>query len=239
MSVRLFQFIFDNGVYISTGFSLGCSQPGWFRLIFTVKNKWVDEGLIIQSIPGRDLWNAIDPNIALDDQGNSWMTFGSFWEGIKLVKLAADRKAIARPEMWYTVAKRKRSNFLPDEKAGDAPIEAPFIFKKDEYYYLFVSWDYCCKGKESTYKVVVGRSKLIVGPYLDKQEKPMFEGGGTVVIEGNENYAGVGHNSVANFNGKDYLVFHAYDIKDEGHSKLKIKEIQWIDGWPSVPPMDK
>ncbi len=200
--------------------------------------KWVDQGMIVQSVPGRDLWNAIDPNVIADDNGSPWMVFGSFWEGMKLVKLTPNRTAIATPEEWYTVAKRKRSHFLPDSVAGDAPIEAPFIFRKNGYYYLFVSWDYCCRGKESTYKVVVGRSENVTGPYLDKEGKPMIEGGGSLVIEGNDNYAGVGHNSTYTFDGKDYLIFHAYDVKDEGHSKLKIREIKWENNWPVVTPMD-
>lgn len=200
--------------------------------------KWIDQGMIIQSIPGRDLWNAIDPNIAVDDDGYSWMVFGSFWEGMKLVKLIPNRTALTNPEEWYTVAKRERNPFTPDDKAGDAAIEAPFIFKKNGYYYLFVSWDYCCRGKESTYKVVVGRSKSITGPYLDKEEKPMTEGGGSLVIEGNEHYAGVGHNGVYTLDDKDYMVFHAYDLRDDGKPKLKIKEIRWANLWPVVSPMD-
>jgi arabinan endo-1,5-alpha-L-arabinosidase len=199
---------------------------------------WVDQGMIVQSVPGRDLWNAIDPNVAVDHEGYSWMVFGSFWEGMKLVKLIPNRTALTTPEEWYTVAKRKRSYFTPDNRAGDGPIEAPFIFQKNGYYYLFVSWDYCCRGKESTYKVVVGRSKAITGPYMDKEDKSMFEGGGSLVIEGNEHYAGVGHNSAYTFDGKDYLVFHAYDLSDNGQSKLKIKEIKWEKDWPVVVPMN-
>jgi arabinan endo-1,5-alpha-L-arabinosidase len=206
--------------------------------------KWIDQGMIVQSIPGRDLWNAIDPNIAMDNDGYSWMVFGSFWEGMKMVKLIPNRTALSKPEEWYTVAKKKRTAFLPDNKAGDAPIEAPFIFKKNArlpdgqgYYYLFVSWDYCCRGKESTYKVVVGRSKTITGPYLDKEGKSMFEGGGTLVMQGNDDYAGAGHNSAYTFDNKDYFVFHAYDLKDGGQSKLKIREMKWVDNWPVVDPL--
>ncbi len=199
--------------------------------------KWTDHGPVVQSVPGRDLWNAIDPNIIVDQEGYSWLTFGSFWEGLKLVKLIPNRTALATPQEWYTIAKRKRSSFLPDKQAGDASIEAPFIFHKNEYYYLFVSWDYCCKGKESTYKVVVGRSKSVTGPYLDKDGKSMFEGGGSLVIEGNGNYAGVGHNSAYTFDSKDYFVFHAYEMKD-GQSRLRVKEIKWENGWPTVTPME-
>jgi aspartate/methionine/tyrosine aminotransferase len=42
---RLWQILFDQGVYISAGFNLGCSQPGWFRIIFSVKEEWIDEAI--------------------------------------------------------------------------------------------------------------------------------------------------------------------------------------------------
>lgn len=197
--------------------------------------KWEDQGIIVQSVPNRDLWNAIDPNIITDEDGYPWMSFGSFWEGLKLVKLVPNRTRIAEPQEWYTIAKRKRTHFTADKSPGDAALEAPFIFKKDTMYYLFVSWDYCCRGENSTYKVVVGRSETVTGPYLDKEGKSMAEGGGSLVIEGDDRWTGVGHNSAYTFDERDYLVFHAYDSEDEGRSKLKIAEMTWDDqGWPVV-----
>lgn len=196
---------------------------------------WEDQGMIVQSVPNRDLWNAIDPNLIVDEDGYPWLAFGSFWEGMKMVKLVPDRDRIAEPQQWHTVAKRERSPFIPDAEPGDAAIEAPFVFKKDSMYYLFVSWDYCCRGENSTYKVVVGRSESVTGPYLDRDGKRMDQGGGTLVVEGGEGWAGAGHNSAYAFGGKDYLVFHAYDLSDEGHSKLKIAEMTWTeDGWPTI-----
>lgn len=200
--------------------------------------KWEDHGIVIQSVPNRDLWNAIDPNLIYDENNTPWLTFGSFWNGLKMVKLNADLKTIAQPEEWYTVARRERTFTLEDKDPGDAALEAPFIFKKEGYYYLFLSWDYCCRGENSTYKVVVGRSKTVQGPYLDATGKSLFEGGGTLVIEGNKNWAGVGHNSTYTFKGKDYLVFHAYDMAQRGAPKLKIKEVKWENGWPKVEPMN-
>jgi arabinan endo-1,5-alpha-L-arabinosidase len=197
--------------------------------------KWVDHGKIIQSIPGRDLWNAIDPNLAFDDEQKPWLVFGSFWSGMKLVKLSENLKELAEPQEWFTVSKRPRDFKTDDDDPGEAAVEAPFIFKKNGLYYLFVSFDHCCRGDKSTYKVVVGRSDKIHGPYLDKEGKRMDQGGGTLVVEGNSSWAGVGHNSTYTFDGKDYLVFHAYDIADEGKPKLKIELIQWDEkGWPVV-----
>ncbi len=202
--------------------------------------EWVDHGPVVRSIRGRDMWNAIDPNLVEDDDGTAWLTFGSFWNGIKLFRLAEDRLSPAGPpeREWHTVASRNRYWKLDEADAGDtlsSAIEAPFIFKKDGWYYLFASWDRCCAGVNSTYKVVVGRSRDVTGPYLDRTGEPMHLGGGTLVVRGDTAWAGVGHNAAYTFNGTDYLVFHGYDNSDNGRSKLWIKEIDWdTDGWPHV-----
>jgi arabinan endo-1,5-alpha-L-arabinosidase len=197
--------------------------------------EWKDLGKVIQSVPGRDLWNAIDPNLIVDEDNTPWLVFGSFWEGMKLVKLNADLATVAQPEVWRTVARRQRNFSVTDSSAGDAAIEGPFIFKKDKYYYLFVSWDYCCRAEKSDYKVVVGRSERVTGPYIDKTGKSMVMGGGSLVLEGdNKLWYGAGHNSAYTFNEKDYIIYHGYDAQDKGRSKLMIRELNWSDGWPKV-----
>lgn len=218
-----------SAIGVATNTTLHPDDPGF---------EWVDRGIVVESVPGRDMWNAIDPNLAVDEDGTPWMTFGSFWLGMKLVKMNDVPTEIAQPEEWYTVAARHRYWKLDETDAGDAlssAIEAPFIFEKDDYYYLFVSWDRCCSGEDSTYKIVVGRSKDITGPYLDKEDEDMRWGGGSLVVGGNEEWAGVGHNAAYTFDGTDYLVFHGYDRSDEGRSKLWIAEIAWdVHGWPYV-----
>lgn len=199
--------------------------------------KWVDKGKVVQSVPGRDMWNAIDPNLVRDEKDTPWLVFGSFWSGMKLVQLRPDLTAPAQPERWRTVAARPRDPKLTDSLPGDAAIEAPFIFKKNGYYYLFTSFDYCCRGPQSTYKMMVGRSKSVTGPYLDKAGMGLEQGGGTLVLEGDKNWFGVGHNSVYTFDKTDYLVFHGYDATDKGRSKLRIEKLGWdSDGWPVVKP---
>lgn len=200
--------------------------------------KWEDQGIVIQSVPSRDMWNAIDPNLIFDEIGTPWLAFGSFWSGLKMVKMDANLKTIAKPEEWHTIARRDRDNSLDDKDAGNAALEGPFIFKKGDYYYQFLSWDYCCRGDKSTYKLVVGRSKSVTGPYIDKERKELNQGGGTLVIEGNKNWYGVGHNSAFTFDGKDYTFMHGYDASDNGKPKLIVKEISWAEGWPVVKPMD-
>jgi arabinan endo-1,5-alpha-L-arabinosidase len=197
--------------------------------------KWVDQGLVIQSFPGQDMFNAIDPNLIRDEKNKPYLSFGSFWDGIKLVKLSDDLKKPIEPKPWRTIASRTRKANLPDSVAGDGAIEGPFIFKKNNYYYLFTSWDYCCRGPKSTYKMMAGRSKTIEGPYLDRNGADLAKGGGTLVLAGDKDWYGVGHNAVCEFDGTDYIVFHAYDAADNGRSKLRIEKLGWDgDGWPVV-----
>lgn len=211
---------------LATNLSLDPANPAF---------KWTDLGKVVQSVPGRDMWNAIDPNLVLDIDGTPWLTFGSFWDGIKMVRLTSDFKQIYEPQQWLTVAKRERKFGLEDPDPGNAAIEAPFIFRKGEFFYLFVSWDFCCRGPQSNYKIVLGRSTDVRGPYLDKTGKPMNQGGGTVLLEGNEKWYGIGHNSVYTFNGMDYLICHAYDASDKGKPKLIVKNISWDDdAWPAI-----
>jgi arabinan endo-1,5-alpha-L-arabinosidase len=197
--------------------------------------KWVDHGKVIQSVPGRDMWNAIDPNLIVDENNTPWLSFGSFWNGLKLVKLNSDLQSLAEPQEWFTIASRPRKEFTADSSAGDGAIEGPFVIHKGKYYYLFASVDYCCRGVNSTYKMIVGRSEKVSGPYLDQAGQSLAKGGGTIVLQGDKDWYGVGHNSAYTFDGKDYLVFHGYDAKDNGRSKLIIKNMKWsADGWPVV-----
>jgi arabinan endo-1,5-alpha-L-arabinosidase len=197
--------------------------------------KWVDGGMVLQSVTGRDDWNAIDPNLAVDESGTGWLSFGSHWNGLKLVKLYPDFKRPAEPQEWYTIAARPRDFKYKDAEPGNGAIEAPYIFKKGNFYYLFVSWDSCCSGVNSTYNIRVGRSEKITGPYLDKEGVDLAKGGGTLVRGGDTGpkkiFYARGHNSVHTFDGTDYLAYHAYTTTYE---RLGIDKLTWEDGWPVV-----
>lgn len=204
--------------------------------------KWVDHGRIIQSIPGKTNWNAIDPNLITDKDGTPYLVFGSFWDGLKLIKLNKDRLSVAEDirNIPTVATRRKKSSEKlaavdgnPVDAGGNA-IEAPFIFKHDKYFYLFASIDYCCKGPQSTYKMIIGRAKNLKGPYLDKTGLAMNKGGGTILLAGDKDWYGVGHNGVSTFDGTDYIIFHGYDAADKGISKLQLKKLSWADGWPVV-----
>ena len=206
---------------------------------------WEDHGKVIQSVPGETNWNAIDPNIITDDDGTPWLAFGSFWEGLKMVRLTPDRLGLAEPvDHLPTLASRQADSAAPNPPAtagnpvdaGGNAIEAPFIFKHGGYYYLFASIDYCCRGAQSTYKMIVGRAQSVAGPYLDRTGVPLARGGGTILLTGDAKWYGVGHCAVCTFDGTDYLVFHVYDASDEkARSKLRIEKLVWdADGWPVV-----
>ena len=212
---------------------------------------WNDEGCIITSRENRDNWNAIDPNFVIDDQDQPWLVWGSFWDGIQLARLDTTMH-IAKGEKPRTIARRYNLNnptakaALPinpnppknptSDFAGPNAIEAPFIFKHDGWYYLFVSWDYCCQGSKSNYRVAVGRSKSVEGPYLDRKGIDMRYGGGNLFLEGDKtNYEAAGHCAVYHLDNQDIFICHGYSVAQQGASVLIQRPIRWTeDNWPEL-----
>jgi len=202
--------------------------------------KWEDHGLILQSIPGKTNWNAIDPNVFIDTDKKAWLSFGSFWDGIQLLQLNKDLVSVSAQSLKAvkTIASYRASPAAGAEEAEANAIEAPFIFKRDKYYYLFASVGFCCRANKSTYRMIVGRSKQVSGPYVDEKGRDMKTGGGLLVLKGNANWHGVGHSAAYHFNGSDHLIFHGYDAKDHAKAKLRIEQLVWKNGWPVVSASD-
>jgi arabinan endo-1,5-alpha-L-arabinosidase len=190
---------------------------------------WTDKGPVIQSRPEDD-FNAIDPNIFTDAQGRQWMTFGSFWSGIKMIAIDPETgMRAAGDDTIHSLARRP----------SPGAVEAPFVIRRGGYYYLFVSFDSCCRGANSTYNTVVGRSASPTGPYVDRDGTPMMESGGTMVLPSAQGtgsrYVGRGHVAILEDSGADYIVYHAYDTQQNGAPTLRIQRLTWsADGWPSA-----
>ncbi len=191
---------------------------------------WVDEGMVIQSHK-KDDYNCIDPNFVLDADGNAWLAFGSFWSGLKMVKLdPTTRKPSKDDTTIYSIAQR------PDPP--DA-IEASFIVRRGDYYYLFASFDFCCRGAASTYNVRYGRSEKVTGEYVDKDGVSMLKGGGTQITFPTDRWKGPGHCGILIDNGIYYIAYHAYDAQLGGSPTLRINPIIWdADGWPTITEKD-
>lgn len=202
---------------------------------------WNDEGCIVASREKRDHWNAIDPNFVIDEADHPWLVWGSFWDGIQLARLDTTMH-LATGERPRTIARRYAPDANPAEPnptskfAGPNAIEAPFIMRHGGYYYLFVSWDYCCRGSKSSYRVAVGRSKQVDGPYLDREGKDMLNGGGTLLIEGDKKeFEALGHCAAYHLADGDVFICHGYSIAHKGASILVQRRISWAkDGWPEL-----
>jgi arabinan endo-1,5-alpha-L-arabinosidase len=201
------------------------------------KYRWQDEGLVLQSTVSDD-FNAIDPNIVLDEKGQPWMSFGSFWSGIKMrrIDLATGKPAAEEPTL-YSLASRLRPEHPEPAKPGLPPdwqaIEAPFIVRHGSFYYLFVSFDLCCRGTRSTYRTMVGRSRKVTGPYVDRDGREMLKGGGSELLTANNRWVGPGGESVLQRPEGDLIVFHAYDAIT-GKPALQISSLTWENGWPEA-----
>jgi arabinan endo-1,5-alpha-L-arabinosidase len=189
--------------------------------------RWTDHGIVVESRRD-DNFNAIDPALIKTPDGQLWMSFGSFWSGIKLIELdPATGKRVATNSPMHSLAHVEK-------------IEAPFIYRHGDQYYLFVNWDNCCRGTNSTYNIRVGRSPQITGPYLDKEGKDMAHAGGTLLLGSDGAFIGPGHAGIFEEQGKYWLSCHFYDGTDHGASKLAIRPLRWeADGWPALDPASR
>jgi arabinan endo-1,5-alpha-L-arabinosidase len=187
---------------------------------------WTDDGLVFRSTTADD-FNAIDPSLVTDASGGRWLSFGSFWSGIKLLRLdsATGKPASSSPTIYSLAAKPS-----PDPEEGSG------IVYHGGYYYLFVAVDYCCQGISSTYHIQVGRSASITGPYLDASGTAMLNGGGMEVQGADAGMIGPGSPFVfgpgAGGPSAPLLVYHYYDAYDSGDAWIQIRPLIWVDGWP-------
>ncbi len=219
-----------SGIALATNTTLDRNSPAY---------KWQDKGLVLES-KVEDYFNAIDPNYVEDQAHHAWLDFGSFWSGIKMRALDAKTGLLSTTDTnIYSLATRGSASPSEPHAPGLPPdtqaVEAPFIVSYGGYFYLFTSFDLCCRGTKSTYRTVVGRSRKVTGPYLDHAGVPLTQGGGTDLLTANARWLGPGGESVVmgSTGQPDLLVYHAYDA-NTGKPSLQLSTISWQNGWPQA-----
>ncbi|WP_195470752.1 family 43 glycosylhydrolase [Bacteroides xylanisolvens] len=173
--------------------------------------------------------NCID-QFYYEEDGKKYMFVGSF-NGIYVTELTDDGLSVKRGADGKPVLKK--------QVCGRA-FEGTNIYKKGKYYYLFASINNCCDGIDSRYKVVVGRSEKLLGPYVNREGKDMMSNSWTLVLEGDgETFFGPGHNSIIipDDAGTDWMIYHSY-VKENGAVGGRLgmlDRIVWsADGWPTI-----
>jgi arabinan endo-1,5-alpha-L-arabinosidase len=231
--------------------------------------EWVDHGIVVctynngvthpecfnantTSVNTNDTtaFNAIDPDVVLDQNGKPWLSWGSFGSGIQLIPL--DR-ATGKPDSGATpVTIAHRYTTQSASGSGyERSIEAPVITRHGDYFYLWYSYDRCCASTNSTYRVMVTRSSAVTGPYVDKAGNlahPPYRApgssawqtanAGTLVSRGDSNWYATGHNDILFDKDTVFLVNHGYirgSGMGNGATRLMIRPLYWdAEGWPTL-----
>jgi hypothetical protein len=208
-----------SGIGLATNPTLDPGDPNY---------QWTDQGEVIQS--GSSVtYNAIDPSVTFDSSSNLWMSFGSFFSGIKLVQL--DATTGLRNTTNTTV-----SSIANDNAASGDPIEASYLYHRGTFYYLFVNWGTCCAtpALTSTYNIRVGRSTNITGPFRDVSNINMTSSGGTLFLKATGKFIAPGQMGILDENGVSYFGYHYLDANDNGVPTYDLEPLSWTtDDWPT------
>jgi arabinan endo-1,5-alpha-L-arabinosidase len=192
--------------------------------------KWVDRGMVLASKQGDD-FNALDPTILVDTDGSVWMTYGSYWSGIKQRQIdPATGMPLASNPQRYDLATRPG---VPNN-----PIEGASLIRHGSYYYLFVSIDYCCEANNANnnYKQAVGRSASPHGPFVDENGIPLMSGGATVLLKGDATWGAPGGGTAFFDADSDdsLIIFHAHNLEKNNTPYQWVKTLNWVNDWPVV-----
>ncbi|RYG39329.1 arabinan endo-1,5-alpha-L-arabinosidase [bacterium] len=195
---------------------------------------WQDKGLVIESVPDKDTFNAIDPETIVDPSGRYWLYFGSYFAGLYVAELDPTTGRLLHPE--------KPESIRVAQNTGERgnPLEGAAVCRRGEDYYLFVSYGLAAQGVRSTYRIMVGRSTSPSGPFLDAAGRSMADGGHVEVMKGSSPMFSPGHSDVLQApDGRWLMPYHFYDARSYwgggnwGLPRLQIRELLWTaDGWP-------
>lgn len=213
-------------VYGATGGGLGGGHNG---KILTMWNKTLDptspdfkysEAIVVASSENMEDNDAIDPGLLLDPtDGRLWISYGTYFGFIRLVEID--------PKTGERVKGNKAINIAIDCEATD-------LMYRDGWYYLLGTHGTCCDGANSTYNIVVGRSRKVTGPYLDNMGRDMLEGGGKMVVAAGGRVTGPGHfGRFIMDKGVEIMSCHyEADLQQGGRSVLGIRPLLWKNEWP-------
>jgi arabinan endo-1,5-alpha-L-arabinosidase len=213
-------------VYGATGGGLGGGHNG---KIFTMWNKTLDpkspdfqytEAVVVAESDGTEDNDAIDPGLLLDPtDGRLWLSYGTYFGFIRLVELDPKTGQRIKGNKWINIA---------------IDCEATDLMYRDGWYYLLGTHGTCCDGTNSTYNIVVGRSKKVTGPYLDNMGREMLKGGGKMVLAAGNRLIGPGHfGRIVSGDGVEKMSCHyEADLDQSGRSVLGIRPLLWKNGWP-------
>jgi len=212
--------------YGATGGGLGGGHNG---RILTMWNKTLDpkspdfkfsEPVVVTQSDGVEDNDAIDPGLLLDPtDGKLWLSYGTYFGFIRLVQLD--------PKTGERVKGNQPLNIAIDCEATD-------LMYQDGWYYLLGTHGTCCDGPNSTYNIVVGRSRKVTGPYLDNMGRDMLKGGGKLVLAAGDRLIGPGHfGRIILGDGVQKMSCHyEADLDQSGRSVLGIRPLLWKNGWP-------
>ena len=216
--------------YSATGGGLGGGHAG---RVLTMWNKTLDpnspdfaytEAIEVAASLNDEDCDAIDAGLFLDPTtGRLYCTYGTYFGFIRMVEL--DPKTGAKVE-----------GTVDPNIAIDC--EATTMIYRNGWYYLLGTHGTCCDGVNSTYNIVVGRSRNVTGPFLDNMGRDMVAGGGKMVVDGEDRQFGAGHfGRYIEDEGVEKMSFHwEADLDRSGRSVLAIRPIVWVNDWPVAGP---
>lgn len=213
-------------IYGATGGGLGGGHNG---RILTMWNKTLDptspdfkytEAIEVAASDGLEDNDAIDPGLLLDPTtGRLWVCYGTYFGTIRLIELD--------PNTGERMKGNKEQDIAIDCEATD-------LIYRNGWYYLLGTHGTCCDGVNSTYNIVVGRSRTVTGPYLDNVGRDMFHGGGRMVIAAGDRVVGPGHfgRTIIDEGVEVMSCHYEADFEQSGRSVLGIRPLLWKNDWP-------
>lgn len=200
---------------------------------------WSDEGVVVSTVHEADAHNAIDAAIVFDRNGEPWLSYGSFFDGIRTVRLdAASGRPLAGADA-VLIARRS--------PGVDGAVEGAYVEYRPEHddYLLYVSYD----SLFDSYSIRVGTATEVTGPYRDAAGRPLLDApvadegrAGTKILGGLRfpdtiGWSAPGHNSVFFDGAARFLVHHVRRADDPRQHEAQIRRLHTTrGGWPIASP---